>query len=242
MKKYSIVKESCSIEDAHIQDKDIIYILLKENFNNESEHKTSHQNTNKSSNITHNLSSAKKKSKKIKSFSHSLSLEHEDMTTANKEFAPIDKIPILTKPGYKSEPDYREIVRMSLEELQNVKDFAIYNDYGKIKFPGSTNLEGLNIDDIVNIEDKLVSLYQINDQVEKHPQGEGLNKEAVITLYNMKPSQSKNEDLSKTNFLNETINDNFESLLKKECDKKGMTFIKYDRITGNWTFKVSNFK
>jgi len=228
MKKYSILRELATITEANIQDKDIIYVLLKENFSE------SNESVKGAPSVSKHSASAKKKSKKH----HSKSLEREEsLVSSYRDFAPIEMIPILTKPGYKTEPDYKVICRMSLEELQNVRDFAIYNDYGRIEFPYVTNLESLNLDEIVNIEDKLISLYQINDEIKKHPKGEGLNKEAIIKLYNMKPTNKINKE--KKDRDNEYRD--FIRVLKTECEKKGMTFIKHDRESGEWTFKVDHF-
>jgi len=217
MKKYSIIKENTTIVEANIKDKDIIYILVKDNV-------CEQENNSK---LRH--SSAKKKNlKKL----NPKSLEREESISSFRDFAPLEKIPILTKPGYKTFPDYKNFCRMSVEELQNVKDFEIYNDYGRIQFPGITNLENLNLDDIVQIEDKFVCLYQ-NKDVYKHEVGKGLNKEAFITMYNIKPKYKRKKESD------EEYSD-FIKLLKNQCHQKDTTFVKHDRISGEWIFKVNH--
>lgn len=53
-----------------------------------------------------------------------------------------------------------------------------------IQFEGKTSVEGLKLDDIVEIEKGSVTLYEKNG-VEKPPIGKGLNKEAIITLFHV---------------------------------------------------------
>ena len=72
-------------------------------------------------------------------------------------------------------------------------------------------------------------MYQINDEIVLPRKGEGLNKEAIFTLYNIKPVHS-----------NENNDAELQKVLKKECKRKNMTFVDYDRYAGEWTFKVDN--
>jgi hypothetical protein len=54
---------------------------------------------------------------------------------------------------------------MSLDELENVENFTIYNDYGEIKFEWLTNLSQLNLDQIISIDENKISVYK-NEDVE----------------------------------------------------------------------------
>ena len=85
MKKYTIVKENCSINDAGINDSETLYVLYKGANDGE---KSPGANT-----------------KRLKMKNKKKSLSRDDSVYNNciaKEFAPIEKIPVLYKPGYKT--------------------------------------------------------------------------------------------------------------------------------------------
>jgi uncharacterized ubiquitin-like protein YukD len=126
MKKYSLLKDSNTLSESDVKDGDIIHILLKENFSSfnqpgvgsdDNKEVSSKRNSNLKESPSRKESRTEKKTKKSKN-----------------ELAPIDKLPTLTKVGYKTIPDFPTICRMSLDELENVENFTIYNDYGEIKF------------------------------------------------------------------------------------------------------------
>ena len=127
------------------------------------------------------------------------------------------------------------INRMTLDELENVENFTIYNDFGKIEFEGMTNLTHLNLDQIITIEENQILVYE-NEKIEFKPQeGQGLNKPAIITIKKCFPRNSKGEKISDEN------NEKFLMTLQKICKDKNAEFKSYDRETGDWTFKVSYF-
>ena len=45
---------------------------------------------------------------------------------------------------------------MTLEEINNVENFAIFNENGKIEFEGKVSLYGINFDKLFNIEHELI--------------------------------------------------------------------------------------
>ena len=65
-------------------------------------------------------------------------------------------VPKLTRPNYYTEPSLTRLCRMSEEELSQVKDFSVGNEFGKIMFEGKTDVRGLDLDDIINIKSKTV--------------------------------------------------------------------------------------
>ncbi len=77
--------------------------------------------------------------------------------------APIEVLPQLRRSEYETEPPMVKLMRMPEEELENVENFTIKNKYGKITFEGTTDLRMLDLDQIVNIQEKTVI---INDSIE----------------------------------------------------------------------------
>ena len=69
---------------------------------------------------------------------------------------------------------------MSKNELENVENFSIYNEFGMILFPGYTDLTYVNLDESINIDFKLITVYQ-NSKVPKV--GQKLNKQAILSFY-----------------------------------------------------------
>lgn len=96
---------------------------------------------------------------------------------------------------------------------------------------------GLNLDVLVHFRHKEVTVYP--DEDNKPPIGQGLNREAQITLDqvwpNDKTTQNYIKDIEQLNFLN------FEGKLRRICEKKGVRFIEYRPETGSWVFKVKHF-
>jgi len=64
-----------------------------------------------------------------------------------------------------------------------VDDFTIeYPTFGKITFAGQTDITDLDLRDLVTLSNKCVEVYD-DDRHVKPPVGKKLNKEALITLY-----------------------------------------------------------
>ncbi|CAG9314804.1 NUP98_2 [Blepharisma stoltei] len=99
----------------------------------------------------------------------------------SKESSSPTHFPKLTKPGYFTIPSISALSDFSSEQLSRVNGFTIANRHGKIVFEGFTDLRGLDLDKIVNIEKNDVTVYP--DDFSKPVVGEGLNKPACITFY-----------------------------------------------------------
>ena len=176
MKKYSILKDTKLLSEADVKDRETIHVLLKENFN---------YNYNNNSNA---VDYSKTKNEEV---SNSRKESKADKKKKKDELAPLNKLPIMEKPGYKTIPDFKDIYRMTLNELENVEKFSIYNEWGRIDFEGVTDLTNLNLDQIVSIENKLINVYQNGDIDFKPKIGKGLNKPATLHLYKCFPSESQ---------------------------------------------------
>jgi len=158
------------------------------------------------------------------------SSQHNNSTisTSKKSLAPIEILPVLTKSGYKTSPEYKVLCRMTLEEIQKVKNFQIFNEYGKVEYLEPVDLSNLNLDKIFSIEDRAILVYQSY----KPEEGKELNKPANVHLYKCFP---KDEELP-----SEEIN-LFVDTLKGLCKEKEAEFVDYNPKTGEWIFKVENF-
>jgi hypothetical protein len=141
------------------------------------------------------------------------------------------RAPILTTKDYDCHPSLPELQQMSDDELAAVENFVIFRpSIGQIKWEGKTDLRDLNLDDLVVIENKMISVYDGLDESEKPPRGEKLNKRAVVTLYQISPKTITSAAIEK-----------FEKKLRKSCIKNDSEFLHYDIELQEWMFRVSHF-
>jgi len=134
------------------------------------------------------------------------------------------------------EPTLRKLRKMDLTKVKNFK--ISKENCGSIQFLGETNVTNLNLDEIIIIDEKSVTVYP-NDSLK--PQiGFGLNKPAMIKLFNVYPKKMKNSNkiLQTSNFIQNQI---FVEKLKKINLKTKSTFLHYEKDSGEWIFKVENF-
>lgn len=152
--------------------------------------------------------------------------EDESEDESEKESSPVPSyVPTLTKKGYSTNPSFEIIRKLPSSELTRVKNFQIYNEYGSILWLGETNILGLNLDSLVNIEHRFVEVYPNHE--EKPQRGKGLNKTAIITLNNIRPKKDSRKD--------------FAQYLKDLCKKNDSTFVEYNEEDHQWTFQVHHF-
>ena len=202
MKKYAIVKETNTVKESDLEDKDTLFIILKESISKSEVSYTSFKDSI--------VTSAKKKTKK------------------KSELAPVEKLPILTNTEYKINPDLKAISRMTLEELEQIDNFSISNKNGKIEFEETIDLTGVNLDQIVNILPGRVELYK-NNNISFLPQpGKGLNKKAVIHLYNISDNDDVESELS------------LQYLQEKTKEING-EFKSFNRDSREYIYKVDHF-
>ncbi|ORM39919.1 Nuclear pore complex protein Nup98-Nup96 [Babesia sp. Xinjiang] len=141
--------------------------------------------------------------------------------------------PILTKEGYTTRPTMSSLRQMSDKQLSNVMDFQVIRQgFGDILWPGYTDVRHLNLDKIVDIAHRKVTLYGSTSRV--HPVGEGLNKNAIITLYNCAPAGYVDGKS-----ITETV-DQLEKL-KDHTTSLGCKFLSANFKTGQWVFEAPCF-
>ncbi|GAB5030114.1 nucleoporin 98 [Nannochloropsis oceanica] len=138
--------------------------------------------------------------------------------------------PTLSLPDYFTSPSISELQRMDDNELRHVRNFTITRDgVGRVEWEGETDVLGLHLDQLVRIEAKEVQVYFDESGREvKDPEGEKLNKPAVVTLFSVRHRRKAPEE--------------YKEHLKELCrgwDR--VEFLEYECETGRWTFKVAHF-
>jgi len=68
-------------------------------------------------------------------------------------------LPKAPKANYKITPDLATLYRMTEAQLKAVEDFTIENEFGSIEFFGTTDLTGVDLGDIVTIEQGNCEVY-----------------------------------------------------------------------------------
>uniref|UniRef100_A0A3B0MWW3 Nucleoporin, putative n=1 Tax=Theileria annulata TaxID=5874 RepID=A0A3B0MWW3_THEAN len=149
-----------------------------------------------------------------------------------EDLTPSSRPPKLTKEGYSTRPTMQSLQKMTDAQLSSVMDFQVIKDgYGDILWPGYTDLRGLDLDKIVDIGYRKVSVYEDSDEVS--PVGTGLNKTALITLYNCTPKDYDERSISKQITQIEK--------LKEYTESNGCKFISANFKNGIWMFETPYF-
>jgi hypothetical protein len=140
-----------------------------------------------------------------------------------------DEIPrLLDNENYFTIPPLEELARMTSKQLSQIEDFVIgHRGIGRIKFPGKTDVRGLQLDRIIKFP-KLGEVEVYPEGTTKPPIGQALNKEAIVTLEGLKPPPSSSIE-------------RYEQKIRRSTASFGGEFVSYDRNTGDWVFKVSHF-
>lgn len=146
---------------------------------------------------------------------------------------------ILRRSGYYTIPSLDDIVDyMDSEGRCIVPDFTIgRRGYGNVFFEGEIDVSGLDLDDICHFRNKEINLYQ--DDENKPPVGEGLNRKAQVTLDQIWPYDKNSHEPIKDPERLEAIG--YEAKLRRICEKRGTRFIDYRPETGSCVFKVDHF-
>jgi nuclear pore complex protein Nup98-Nup96 len=135
--------------------------------------------------------------------------ESEDEEIAHK-LAAMELIPKPPKEGYRINPDYASLCRMSEDQLRNVSNFSIANEFGKIEFQGKVDLTGGNLRDDIVIRHREVVVYP--EDSDKPLRGKKLNLPAIVTLFGCFPSKAG------------MSMENFKKKLLKICEKQDVSF------------------
>jgi len=129
------------------------------------------------------------------------------------------------------EPD---LATMSQEELKCVQDLTISrHEVGTITFHGTTDCTNLDFSRIVRLEIGEVLVYP--DSSLKPPVGVGLNKPAMVTMFQCWPPNGSRL------LQDQKSQDKYKKKIKQMTEEKHATFLDYDCNTGIWKFCVEHF-
>ena len=146
---------------------------------------------------------------------------------------------ILRRAGYYTIPSLDEITEfMDTEGRCIVPNFTIgRRGYGNVYFDEEMDVSGLNLDEIVHFRNKEIILYQ--DDENKPPVGEGLNRKAQVTLDQIWPHDKNTHEPIKDPERLEALG--YEAKLRRICEKRGTKFLEYRPESGSCVFKVDHF-
>ncbi|KAJ6887231.1 nuclear pore complex protein NUP98A isoform X2 [Populus alba x Populus x berolinensis] len=148
-------------------------------------------------------------------------------------------MPKLRRSDYFTEPRIQELAAKERAKpgfCCHVKDFVVgRHGYGSIKFSGETDVRRLDLESLVQFNNREVIVYM--DDSKKPPVGQGLNKPAEVTLLNIKCFDKKTGH----QFTEGPKIEKYKEMLKRKAEDQGAEFVSYDPVKGEWKFKVHHF-
>ncbi|KAJ6293367.1 hypothetical protein OIU78_025359 [Salix suchowensis] len=148
-------------------------------------------------------------------------------------------MPKLRRSDYFTEPRIQELAAKERAKpgfCRHVKDFVVgRHGYGSIKFLGETDVRRLDLESLVQFNNREVIVYM--DDSKKPPVGQGLNKPAEVTLLNIKCFDKK----TGRQFTEGPKIEKYKEMLKRKAEDQGAEFVSYDPAKGEWKFKVNHF-
>jgi nuclear pore complex protein Nup98-Nup96 len=148
-------------------------------------------------------------------------------------------MPKLRKSDYFTVPRIHELAAKERAEpgfCSHVKDFVVGRQgYGSIRFLGVTDVRGLDLESIVQFNNREVIVYM--DDSKKPPAGQGLNKPAEVTLLNIKCFDKKTGQ----QYTEGPRIEKYKEMLKRKAEDQGAEFVSYDANKGEWKFRVNHF-
>lgn len=146
---------------------------------------------------------------------------------------------VLRRAGYYTIPSLDELIEYIDENGQcKVPNFTIgRRGYGNVYFDEEIDVSGLNLDEICHFRNKEFILYQ--DDENKPPVGEGLNRKAQVTLDQIWPHDKTTHESIKDPARLEMLG--YEEKLRRICEKRNTKFLEYRPKTGSCVFKVKHF-
>ncbi|XP_010319418.2 nuclear pore complex protein NUP98A isoform X2 [Solanum lycopersicum] len=148
-------------------------------------------------------------------------------------------MPKLCHSDYYTEPRIQELAAKERAEpgfCRRVKDFVVgRHGYGSIKFIGETDVRRLDLESLIQFNNREVIVYM--DESKKPPVGQGLNKPAEVTLLNIKCFDKKTGQ----QYTEGPRIEKYKEMLKRKAGDQGAEFVSYDSVKGEWKFKVQHF-
>ncbi|KAK6139520.1 hypothetical protein DH2020_026751 [Rehmannia glutinosa] len=148
-------------------------------------------------------------------------------------------MPKLPDGEYYTEPSLKELAAKEMAEpgsCTRVNNFVVGRlGYGNIKFLGETDVRYLDLESVVQFNDREVIVYA--DDREKPPVGQSLNKPAEVTLLNVKCISKK----TGKQYVDSRQIRSFKEMLMKKASEQGAEFVSYDPVQGEWKCRVEHF-
>ncbi|KAJ8544987.1 hypothetical protein K7X08_017570 [Anisodus acutangulus] len=138
-----------------------------------------------------------------------------------------------------TEPRIQELAAKERAEpgfCRLVKDFVVgRHGYGSIKFMGETDVRRLDLESLIQFNNREVIIYM--DESKKPPVGQGLNKPAEVTLLNIKCFDKKTGQ----HYTEGPRIEKYKDMLQRKAGDQGAEFVSYDPVKGEWRFRVQHF-
>lgn len=148
-------------------------------------------------------------------------------------------MPKLRLSDYYTEPRIQELAAKERAEpgfCQCVNNFVVgRHGYGSIKFLGQTDVRRLDLQSLIQFNNREVIVYL--DDTKKPPVGQGLNKPAEVTLLNIKCYDKKTGE----QYTERPKIEKYKEMLRRKAEIQGAEFLSYEPVKGEWKFKVSHF-
>ena len=148
-------------------------------------------------------------------------------------------MPKLRRSDYYTEPRIQELAAKERAEpgyCSRVKDFVVGRlGYGSIKFLGETDVRRLDLESLIQFNNREVIVYM--DDTKKPPVGQGLNKPAEVTLLNIKCFDKKTGH----QYTEGPKIEKYKEMLKKKAEDQGAEFLSYNPTKGEWKIRVNHF-
>ncbi|KAH0853897.1 hypothetical protein HID58_090619 [Brassica napus] len=148
-------------------------------------------------------------------------------------------LPKLRQSDYFTEPSIRELAAKERADpgyCRRVRDFVVGRQgYGSIKFMGETDVRRLDLETLVQFNNREVIVYL--DESKKPAVGQGLNKPAEVTLLNIKCIDKK----TGKQFTEGERVEKYKMMLKRKAEAQGAEFVSFDPVKGEWKFRVDHF-
>ena len=145
-----------------------------------------------------------------------------------------------SEPGsYYMIPSRAELSKMPKPQLKSVKSFCVGREgCGRVVFDEPVDLTTVDLNDVFGkiavIQTRSLTVYPETDQ--KPPLGKGLNVPSTIYLENSWPRQKDRKTLS-----HEKSGPRFQKHVDRLRKVTGTEFVRYEKDTGTWVFKVPHF-
>ncbi|KAH1103503.1 hypothetical protein AAZX31_13G246800 [Glycine max] len=148
-------------------------------------------------------------------------------------------MPKLRRSDYYTLPRIHELAAKERAEpgfCSHVKDFVVGRQgYGSIRFLGETDVRRLDLESLIQFNNREVIVYM--DDLKKPPVGQGLNKPAEVTLLNIKCFDKKTGH----QYTEGPKIEKYKEMLKRKAEDQGAEFLSYDPTKGEWKIRVSHF-